>query len=163
MATTDKMDLSYEVARRVQIEDVHILRSTISRSPSLSRLAKIEVAFSVVPELLRDAGKLKFVVSFRLHGRGEGQKSGERNGPGLAIDTAYVVTYRLSSADSLEHDHLQAFGEMNGVYNTWPFWREFVQSATARMGLPGLTIPVLPPMAKQLSTLRPNAPSRADY
>jgi len=35
------------------------------------------------------------------------------------------------------------FAETNGLYNAWPYWREFVQNTAARMSLPGLTVPVL--------------------
>jgi preprotein translocase subunit SecB len=32
---------------------------------------------------------------------------------------------------------------MNGIYNIWPYWREYVQTTTSRLGLPPLTLPVL--------------------
>jgi len=35
-----------------------------------------------------------------------------------------------------------AFARTNGIYNAWPYWREFVQNMIARMNLPPLVIPV---------------------
>lgn len=36
-----------------------------------------------------------------------------------------------------------AFGKINGIFNTWPYWREYVQSSATRAGLPPLTIPLM--------------------
>lgn len=44
----------------------------------------------------------------------------------------------MSAAD------VKAFADFNSTFNAWPYWREFVQSMTARMGLPSVIIPVLP-------------------
>lgn len=39
----------------------------------------------------------------------------------------------------------EAFARLNGIYHVWPYWREFVQSSSVRMGLPPLVFPpVLP-------------------
>ena len=60
----------------------------------------------------------------------------------LRIEARFVVTYTVRSDDGLTEANFDAFGERNGIYNVWPYWREFVQSITARMGLPPLTVPV---------------------
>lgn len=40
------------------------------------------------------------------------------------------------------------------ILHAWPFWREFVQSMTVRMGLPALTVPVInvQALAEELQT-----------
>jgi hypothetical protein len=40
---------------------------------------------------------------------------------------------------------LAGFSQTVGVQNVWPYWREFVQSMPARMGLPPLRMPLLNP------------------
>lgn len=40
-------------------------------------------------------------------------------------------------------DDVEAFGRINGLYNSWPYIREFVSSATARLQLPPLFLPLL--------------------
>lgn len=37
----------------------------------------------------------------------------------------------------------QMFGRVNGVYNAWPYLREFVQSSLVRLGLPPYELPLL--------------------
>ena len=61
----------------------------------------------------------------------------------LSIQAVFVVSYDIDSLDGLEPENLDAFGRMNGVYNLWPYWREYVQSTTSRLGFPPLTLPVL--------------------
>lgn len=39
-------------------------------------------------------------------------------------------------------EEVQVFAESNGVYNAWPYWRELLQSASARLGLPAVIAPV---------------------
>jgi hypothetical protein len=34
------------------------------------------------------------------------------------------------------------FAGLNGVFNAWPYFREFLQSATTRMGIPQFVLPV---------------------
>ena len=49
----------------------------------------------------------------------------------------YRVTTRPTAADA------NAFAELNGVFNAWPFWRELVQASAMRMNLPPPVVPLL--------------------
>ena len=40
---------------------------------------------------------------------------------------------------------IEAFANTDAVYHAWPYWREFVQSSMARMGLPPIMIPLFRP------------------
>lgn len=60
----------------------------------------------------------------------------------VRIEARFALTYMLASQEDLSEENYEAFGQRNGVYNAWPYWREFVQSTTVRMGLPALTMPV---------------------
>jgi hypothetical protein len=60
----------------------------------------------------------------------------------VRIEARFAVTYIISSQENLSEENYEAFGQRNAVYNAWPYWREFVQSTTVRMGLPALTLPV---------------------
>ena len=62
--------------------------------------------------------------------------------PFLVIEAAFRLRYRVSDRAGLDDSHFDAFGHLNGVFNAWPYWREYVQSMTVRMGYPALTVPV---------------------
>jgi hypothetical protein len=54
-------------------------------------------------------------------------------GTSFSIQAEFVLTYKVESLDNITDDHISAFGRMNGIHNAWPYWREYVQSTTARI------------------------------
>ena len=68
----------------------------------------------------------------------------EREG-GKACCGAISATFalRFTSERPLDDDTFEIFWHVNLAVNTWPYWREFVQSSLARMGWPTLTVPLL--------------------
>ena len=54
----------------------------------------------------------------------------------------FELSYGIPGDVSFSAQELEAFGEVNAVFNAWPYWRELVQSSLARMLLPPLTLPV---------------------
>ena len=63
--------------------------------------------------------------------------------PFVSIETSFELQYRLPEGFRVDPDTLTTFAETNGIYNAWPYWREFVQSTFARMGLPPVVLPLL--------------------
>ena len=63
--------------------------------------------------------------------------------PLVSIKTSFELQYRLPRGFRVDPQTLTTFAETNGIYNAWPYWREFVQSTLARMGLPPVALPLL--------------------
>lgn len=61
----------------------------------------------------------------------------------FVLKIACVFRLRYSSNEPLTEDFLEIFRKRNVPLNTWPFFRELVQSITQRMNLPPLTLPLL--------------------
>lgn len=59
------------------------------------------------------------------------------------FDAAFELDYKLPRDATFSDEQVSAFSRINGLYNAWPYFREFVQNATCRMGLPALTLPLL--------------------
>lgn len=78
------------------------------------------------------AATLNYLV--RLRAAGESNPIGEVR---VAITAAY------SSQDPMTGDLFDVFGELNLPLNVYPYVREFVHSATTRMGFPGLILPTV--------------------
>ena len=82
------------------------------------------------------------------------------------ITAEFAVEYAVDKVGlSFSDEIVTAFGRMNGIYNAWSYWREYVQSITTRMGLPPLTMPLMTAMslldyyaAKDKPTDAPQAP-----
>jgi hypothetical protein len=72
----------------------------------------------------------------------------------LSCDMALDYKVRNTELfERLNEDDCNQFAELNGVYNAWPYLREFCQSASLRMGLP------IPIMLPTLSPADPSAPT----
>lgn len=57
------------------------------------------------------------------------------------IRVAFTAAY--SSERPMTEEIFDVFGELNLPLNVYPYVREFVQSATSRMGFPGLVLPTM--------------------
>ena len=87
-----------------------------------------------------DGATLHAAVRHRLQvvtENGDGEK------PILQVVAEYSVSYTLPSARSYAEPVAQEFASKNGAFNTWPFFRELVNSMVARMGMPPLIVPFL--------------------
>ena len=77
-----------------------------------------------------------------------------------AIKIQYELKYRVPEDFKASRADLAAFAKVNGVFNAWPYFREIVQTATLRMDLPPIVLPVyrVPQPAKATPSATP-APS----
>lgn len=59
----------------------------------------------------------------------------------IQINVTFLV--RLSSKETFTDDFFEIYKSVSLGLNTWPFFREFVHSTTARMNIPPMTLPLL--------------------
>lgn len=63
----------------------------------------------------------------------------------LSINVTFMLVYEyLVKGGPTEREfdkYLRAFSNVNGVFNVWPYFREFVQTTTTRMGVPAYILP----------------------
>ena len=60
----------------------------------------------------------------------------------MEVRGTFELSYRFPEEESFSSEELTAFGQVNAVFNAWPYWRELVQASLARMSMPTLTVPV---------------------
>lgn len=139
-----KMDLAASVSERVEIMEITLAESVTKRGAVRDSLsAKLTMG---VVNVETQVDKDNKVVCVRPHFVVSAKYDDANDDELLRIEAQFVLRYRVPSLDGLRKANIDAFGEMNGLYNAWPYWREFVQSTTVRMGLPPLTIPVYRPL-----------------
>jgi len=63
----------------------------------------------------------------------------------FALKLGCVYRVMLSSERPITDDFMEIFINVNIQMNTWPYFREFVQSMLQRIGYPPLTLPLLKP------------------
>lgn len=86
----------------------------------------------------KEQGRIHVLATFEMHAFPEGVEPADKQ---VEIKATLELVYDSPSAGKFSQEALDWFGRINGVYNGWPYWREFVQNATTRMGLPPLVIP----------------------
>lgn len=136
-------ELAIPVSDRVQIKNIFTMACRAKRGESARfatggfGLKYHQVVEGVIAD--RAASQIKVRLSFSVITTKDGDPELD---PLMQIDATFELVYSLESFEGIEDQNLQAFACTNGVYNAWPYWREFVQSTTTRMGLPALVPPV---------------------
>jgi len=135
-----KVTLAAAVSDRVQIHGIRLLSCNCLL---ISQMEKgkhhIELSDKVETRVEQETGFIHVCPRFRL--RAFPDQNAE-NEPSLVIEAVFSLSYKVQNLTGLTRENFDCFGRMNGIYNAWPYWREFVQNVTARMGLPSLTLPV---------------------
>jgi len=136
------MQLVAVVAGKSQIQSVSVVKGSFRREPIESELpTNVDYSFSVGNTFDKEAKVVQVQVSFVA--RAKYSRSDKDGKAPITIDADFVLDYSLDSTDGIEPKHIEAFSRMNGVYNAWPYWREYVQSMSVRLGLPALTLPLM--------------------
>ena len=73
-----------------------------------------------------------YLLGFRLAGKEEDLDVKDYI-PKFEIVGGFCAKYR--SKRELSSDEIKAFSQDNVAYHVWPYWREYLQSTAARMGL----------------------------
>jgi hypothetical protein len=133
------------VARLVEIAEVRLAYLDVKGPESVDQAGGIPGPLSLEQDFRADAKAeeqaLRVLTHFDLALRapeGPGKKAREL----VRLKAGFALRYHLPAKHDLSPEHLEAFAQVNGAYNAWPYWRELVQSTLARMGLPPVTIPV---------------------
>jgi len=63
--------------------------------------------------------------------------------PIVSIIADTEITYRRTHGGLSNEDSLRRWVVENGAFHAWPFWRELVQAALARMDLPPIRLPLV--------------------
>ncbi|MFP3937083.1 MAG: hypothetical protein ACLFVW_01985 [Phycisphaerae bacterium] len=142
-----------EVAREVELKDIRVVSFAAEQRPELIG-PKMDVRQGIDTETTADAeaGEIRVTARFTADALPLEQESAD---VAVRIAVTFELAYHCEAVEGLSEEALEAFGKINGVYNSWPYWREFVHSTTARMGLPPLIMPVfrlsdhLPAQSKQ--------------
>ena len=61
----------------------------------------------------------------------------------VKLSAVFELSYLIPpGTEVFSSGELEAFGQINAVFNAWPYWREFAQSNLTRMSMPAIVMPV---------------------
>ncbi len=137
----DRLRHVEEVASQIDIVDVCMLTSKCQRPANPDKLAK-QANAQHHTEVHYDSSNrcIRVIAQFRFEVLDADVNQNTENA--LLVEASYGLLYTLKNDQGVNYEKAKAFGEVNGVYNAWPFWREYVYTTLARMGLPPVTLPV---------------------
>ena len=135
------LNLALKISDQVELKDVRLLSSECQHAPSIIQGEKIfDIDRTIRVEIDKEKNVIFVFPKFKLKAYSERDKEQDR--PFLNIEAMFVLVYQAKDLSGLNEKAFESFGQANGVYNAWPYWREYVQNITSRMGLSSLTIPV---------------------
>lgn len=112
-----------------------IRRNFLDKSFLPGESLKINIEDKTRYDLL-DENTVIFTHNFLLVGTKKNKKD-------FALKIQCSFDVKFTSEIPLLTDFLDIYSKFNLHLNTWPYFREFVQSITQRMGIPPLTMPLL--------------------
>ncbi len=145
----DEVRLSFEFQVNSEISAIRLTSAAITRmpdSPLQEGNAALTSGVAFRPTELRhsvavgaEVQVLTFAVDFDFH-----IASGDDLTDELAkVQCRFEADYLLRPGFEPSEEQTRAFHSGNAIFNCWPYFREFIQSATVRMGLPAATVPFL--------------------
>lgn len=147
------------IARRVQLIEVDLVASSFEswRDPFRFPIA-VELETSYRCEYRLETGVDEDHIEVLVHCalRADSVESDDSSKL-MNLSASFRLIYLLvdldsdSSLDEVTERALHYFSNLNGPYNAWPYWREFVQSVAARAGVMGVMIPVFRPLEFEIS------------
>lgn len=138
-----KLILAGEVAQRVEIEDFRLVKTSARQNLLPGPLPTVvNLSFSYRTDLDREGKRITVYPLFIFDATHH--DSADALAP-LHIEAEFLIRYTIKEMDGLTDENFKAFGELNGRYNGWPYWREYVHQMLSRMGLPSFLVPVWRP------------------
>jgi hypothetical protein len=128
------MDLCTAIAPWTHIKQIRLLKSSVESKPTdVAATFPLQHSFDAITTLAPEAGTLTVHATL-------GVSAGEF----LRIDAEFILDYSVDKSPvGVTAEAATAFGKLSGIYNVWPFWREYVHSTVMRAGLPPVTLPLV--------------------
>lgn len=128
------------VIKAVQIQEVRLVESTASsaiRSGHDVEGVTLTINYSGGVPSPPEGGVFYVVAPIEALVTLEGSSE-----PVVSIKARFELKYSIPGDLVPTQEELGAFAEVNGVFNAWPYWREFIQSTISRMNLPPVILPL---------------------
>jgi hypothetical protein len=136
------LELSLVLVPRARVEGIRLARSMIrSATNQVAGPKQVEYSFNATTNVVRDAKSIE--VHAFLIACAKNTADSDSMGELLRIEAEFILNYVVEPYDEITDEQADAFGKMTGIYNVWPYWREYVQSTTVRLGLPPLVLPLV--------------------
>jgi len=137
------MEASARVAQKATLQEIYLTDAKISRAPVIDYPEALSLEHKCSTEFL-SSNKDKKLFFILCNFQVTAFNSEAPDQFLMRIEASFSTSYFVKSLpdDSLIDD-FEYFLTINPISNAWPYWREFVQNMSARMGFPALMVPLL--------------------
>lgn len=137
-STATKLKSAGRLIACAQIQAIRLAQANVSVGlPVGAPPEPLNVVLAHSAEGRQSEQNLTILLAFNLVG-----KKARSHQSSLEISCKFEIVYQLPEGLKAGDEEIQAFADTNGMLNSWPYWREYVQSSVIRMGLPPLTLPL---------------------
>lgn len=137
-----KVSSARRLIAAVQLNDVRLVeaaaKTTVRSREEIGEVEVLAVHSARSPQGIREGF---FYVIAALEVRIT-PKGGEVKRDPLRLKVEYELKYKVPNDFKATRAEINSFAKVNGVYNAWPYFREYVQSTLQKMNLPPLILPV---------------------
>ncbi|MEW6659089.1 MAG: protein-export chaperone SecB [Thermodesulfobacteriota bacterium] len=126
--------------KQLEVENVFLLEAKIKSDPSTRSPRGVSLTYNFDVEILkREKEKLQIACHFTI----SAIRKDNPDNPLMNIEAKFAIEYFIQNPKKLKENDIDDFIKIDPVDTAWPYWREFVQNLTSRMGFPALTIPII--------------------
>lgn len=138
--TKTPLELALTVSDRIELESVRLMSCNCEQLQLVGPGPKnFEIEKKSTSGMDKGTKRVFVTIDFVLKTFETGADNKE---PFVVIQASFLLIYNADTLEGITEEAVELFGSTNGIFNAWPYWREFVQNTTMRMTLPPLTIPV---------------------
>ena len=124
-----------------QIEDVRLVETTArTRVRSTKDVGPVNFIITTSADVKERHKDGTFFVLAVIEAKVVSPKSREE--PVVSVKAGFELKYKLPKGLAVTRRQLTTFAKINGAFNAWPYWREFIQSTVTRMNLPPIVLPL---------------------
>jgi len=140
----DKTDIDIKAVSRainqMELINIFLLDANITSDPSTRSPRGASLKYNFNAEILkRKEDNLLLICNFTVSAFRKDQPDNLI----MNIGAKFSLEYYIQNPEKLLENDIDNFIKIAPLDTAWPFWREFVQNLTSRMGFPTLTIPIL--------------------
>ncbi len=124
-----------------QIEDIRLVEATArTRIRSVKDVGPVDFIIATSADVKERHKDGTFFVLAVIEATVVPTESREE--PVVSVKAGFELKYRLPKGLAVTRRDLSTFAKLNGVFNAWPYWREFIQNTVTRMNLPRIILPL---------------------
>jgi hypothetical protein len=150
--TREEFKAAQSLQTHCDLDRIALLRCSISRVPVGTQLSEpytLSTSNSSTAKLIDDVLTVEAFFNSTAVDANKAQV--------FTVECVYELCYRLKEGYKPQQSEIEAFKNGNAIFNCWPYFREFFQNVTARMGQAPPPLPLLRVVPKPATPANPEA------